>query len=341
MSSVNQASSRKLDESVVSLDSVAVTYMSGSPWARNPVNAVREVDLTITQGEIVGLVGESGSGKTTLGRVCLGMVKPSRGSVLINGLRFDGHRGRLRGRMQIVGQHPEWSLNPRLPIGLSIVEPMAISGIGTPRERRIRVGEMLELVGLDPEFASRHPHQLSGGQRQRVAIARALITHPDFVVFDEVVSALDVSMQAQILNLIKTIQAERKFAGLFISHELAAVRYVASRIGVMYAGELFELAPSAAFYGNTSHPYSRVLQSSVGSRGSTAFQLHESTQDAPMHGCHLAPRCPMAIDRCNAEKPRLRPVGDELVACHRAEEVEMFAAPHADISSMPNHGMGR
>ena len=250
-------------EVVVSLRSAGVTFSSGPPWARESLDAVRHVDLDIHKSETVGLVGESGSGKTTLGRLALGMQKPTRGSVLIDGSPFDGHRGRLRGRLQIVGQHPEWALNPRLRVSTSVAEPMAIMGIGTRAEHHKRVGDMLELVGLESSLARRFPHQLSGGQRQRVAIARSLITNPSFVVFDEVVSALDMSVQAQILNLIKDIQAARDFAALFISHDLAAVRYVAHRVAVMLDGDILEIAPSERFYGRPDHPYSRQLQAAI------------------------------------------------------------------------------
>ena len=252
-----------LPDAVISLRSIGITFTSGPPWAREHLDAVRAVDLDIHKGETVGLVGESGSGKTTLGRLCLGMQKPSRGTVLIDGSPFDGHRGRLRGRLQIVGQHPEWTLNPRLRAGTSVAEPMAIMGIGTGAERQTRVGEMLELVGLESSFARRFPHQLSGGQRQRVAIARSLITNPSFIVFDEVVSALDVSVQAQILNLIKDIQGAQGFAALFISHDLAAVRYVSHRVAVMLDGDVLEIAPSERFYGSPDHPYSRELQAAI------------------------------------------------------------------------------
>ena len=250
-------------EALVSLRSAGVTFSSGPPWDRESLDAVRTVDLDIHKGETVGLVGESGSGKTTLGRVCLGMQRLSRGAVLIDGAPFDGHRGRLRGRLQIVGQHPEWALNPRLRVGTSVAEPMAIMGIGTRADHRKRVGEMLEMVGLEASLAGRFPHQLSGGQRQRVAIARSLITDPAFIVFDEVVSALDMSVQAQILNLIKDIQAAQGFAALFISHDLAAVRYVAHRVAVMLDGDILEIAPSERFYGRPDHPYSRQLQAAI------------------------------------------------------------------------------
>lgn len=252
-----------MTETVIRLRSIGVTFSSGPPWARDHLEAVKSVDLDIPAGETLGLVGESGSGKTTLGRVCLGMQTPTHGQVLVDGSPFDGHRGRLRGRLQIVGQHPEWALNPRLRVGTSVGEPLAIMGIGTRAERRDQIGRMLELVGLEASLARRFPHQLSGGQRQRVAIARSLITNPSFIVFDEVVSALDVSVQAQILNLIKDIQSAQDFAALFISHDLAAVRYVSHRVAVMLNGEILEIAPAERFYGRPEHPYSRELQAAI------------------------------------------------------------------------------
>ena len=169
----------------------------------------------------------------------------------------------LRGRLEVVLQNPDWSLDPRHRVGTSVAEPLAILGTGNPAERRRRSLEMLEQVGLDVSLADRFPHQLSGGQRQRVAIARALITSPSFIVFDEVVSALDVSIQAQILALIRRLQAERHFASLFISHDLAVVRYLSHRVAVMQAGRILEIAPSSAFYGRPSHPYSRTLVEAI------------------------------------------------------------------------------
>jgi ABC-type glutathione transport system ATPase component len=237
---------------------VSLTYRSGPPWDRVHVDAVRNVRLDIAPGEIVGLAGESGSGKTTLGKICLGLLRPTVGEVLLEGGRFDGHHGRLRGRLQLVGQHPDWSLNPRLPVRVSVEEPLAILGGLSRTERRRRVAEMLVRVGLDEGMAERYPHQLSGGQRQRVAIARALSTKPSFVVFDEVVSALDVSVQAQILNLICDLKDEG-IAGLFISHDLAAVRYVSDRIAIMLGGRIVDLAPATDFYSVPEHPYSAQL----------------------------------------------------------------------------------
>lgn len=248
--------------STIELRRLAVTYRKGPAWHRVPVPAVNGVDLSIDAGETVGLVGESGSGKTTLGRVMLGLVRPTGGTFLFEGRPFE-HSLRREGALSVVFQHPEWALNPRLRCGTSIAEPLRIQQAGDRSERERKVAAMLAEVGLDAELAARYPGELSGGQRQRMAIARALVTRPRFIVFDEAVSALDVSVQSQILNLIRSLQREHRFAALFISHDLAATRYVAHRIAVMRRGELVEVAPARAFYTRPEHPYSRVLHDSI------------------------------------------------------------------------------
>lgn len=245
---------------VVELEGIVVTYRTGLLGGEG-FDAVRDVSLSIGEGETVGLVGESGSGKTTLGRVCLGLQPPTMGTMRFGGDPFGGLRQR-RGQLSIVLQHPEWALNPRLRCGASVEEPLLVLGVGSG-ERKERVAAMLDNVGLDAGFVSRYPGQLSGGQRQRVAIARALVTQPRFIVFDEAVSALDVSVQAQVLNLIAGLQKEHGFGALFISHDLAATRYLSHRIAVMYKGEIVEDAPSETFYGTPDHPYSRALMSAI------------------------------------------------------------------------------
>ncbi len=248
-------------EPVIELRRVHLTYRSGAIWNRRTVSAVSGVDLSIARGEILGLVGESGSGKTTVGRLCLGLLPPTEGEVLFEGGTVP--RGRsMGGRAAVVLQQPEWALNPRLKVGTSVAEPLTIRGVARS-ERAHLILDALRQVGLDPAMAGRYPHELSGGQRQRAAIARALITKPSFVVFDEAVSALDVSVQMQVLNLIKDLQASRAFSALFISHDLAATRYVASRVAVMRLGELVEVGDVQRFYVQPEHPYSRELWATV------------------------------------------------------------------------------
>jgi ABC-type glutathione transport system ATPase component len=237
---------------LLELDAVSVVFGRGA--TRNV--ALDAVSLTVAPGETLGLVGESGSGKSTLASVALGLREPTKGTV-----RFDGGpltRRRLAGRMQAVLQQPVWALNPRMSIGASVAEPLRVRTRDRAEVRR-RVDEMLEAVALDPELRERRPHALSGGQRQRVAIARALVTHPEFIVFDEAVSALDVSVQAQILQLIRRLQAERGFAALFITHDMAVVQYIADSICVLRTGEVVEHASAADFAAGPEHPYSRSL----------------------------------------------------------------------------------
>jgi ABC-type glutathione transport system ATPase component len=243
----------------IELREVDLDYPSGPPWARRRQRAVSGMSLSVDAGETLGLVGQSGSGKTSVGRLMLGLARPTNGTVLFEGRPIGEERRRQRGRLQAVLQHPSWSLDPRMRCETSIAEPLTVARSMTRQERRLRVGKILEQVSLDPGVAARYPHQLSGGQQQRVAIARALISDPALIVFDEAVSALDVSVQAQILNLIKRLQAEVGFAALFISHDIAAARYVSHRVAVMHRSESVEIAASADLYHGASHPYTRSL----------------------------------------------------------------------------------
>jgi ABC-type glutathione transport system ATPase component len=249
---------------VIQLHAVTKRYVSGPLWSRRRITALDSIDLAIAEGETLALVGESGSGKTTLGRLCLGRIIPTSGLVLLDGRPFSAWRDRLCGRLAAVLQHPQWSLNPRLRVGTSVAEPLVVGGAVGRQEISGKVSEMLDRVGLARAMAQRYPHELSGGQRQRVAIARALITTPRLVVFDEPVSALDVSVQAQVLNLIKELQQRVGFSALFISHDLAAARYVAARVCVIYRGKLVETVPAARLYEVASHPYTRSLQEASG-----------------------------------------------------------------------------
>lgn len=243
---------------VLELDDVGVTFTSGFGAGRREVRAMSQVSLSVAPGETLGLVGESGSGKTTTASVVLGLQKPDTGTVRFQGASLSRSLRSRAGRVQAVLQHPRWALDPRSSVLSSVLEPLLVHERRTP-DIETRALSMLDQVGLPASFAARRPHQLSGGQLQRVSIARALVTHPAFIVFDEAVSALDVSVQAQILNLIQDLQAEHRFAALFISHDLAAVRYISHHVAVMRAGEIVEHAPTEVFYDLPQHPYSRQL----------------------------------------------------------------------------------
>jgi ABC-type glutathione transport system ATPase component len=267
----------------VSLEAVTKTYSSGLPWDSRRVDAVRSVNLEIDSGETLALIGESGSGKTTLARLCLGLVAPTSGRVLLEGQPFSSLRGKLRGRLSAVLQHPQSSLNPRRRVGASVAEPLMIGAPTSSREARRRSAAMLGRVGLDSSVADRYPHELSGGQRQRVAIARALMTAPRLIVFDEAVSALDVSVQAQVLNLIKDLQSQIGFAALFVTHDVAAARYVGSRVAVMLRGEIVHIASAMELYRLSTHAYTRQLQEAAGLRfpaqnANSATQADASTE---------------------------------------------------------------
>lgn len=244
---------------VIELIDVGFGYRTGPAWARREVPAVHDITLGIGAGQTLGLVGESGSGKSTIAKLTLGLVAPTVGECRFEGGAMPGRTWR-RGKFAAVLQHPMWSLNPRLSLQASVSEPLAISGTASRQERDARVAEVMEQVGLDPTMASRYPHELSGGQRQRASIARALVTEPSYVLFDEAVSALDVSVQAQILNLIKTLQSVHRFAALFISHDLAAVRYVADEVVVLQSGRVVDQTSARDLYEPAGHPYTRQLQ---------------------------------------------------------------------------------
>jgi ABC-type glutathione transport system ATPase component len=245
---------------VIRLEAVSKRFLAGPPWRRRAVDALHPVSFAVSPGETVAVVGESGSGKTTLARLCLGLLGPTQGTLFFEGAPLRPGARRLRGRLAAVLQNPASSLNPRMTIAAAIAEPMRI---GRCLERG-RVGQLLGQVGLSETFGRRLPHELSGGQQQRVAIARALGTSPRLVVFDEAVSALDVSVQAQILNLIRDLRDQTGFACLFITHDVAVARYVADRAIVMRAGRIEDEIDKAGLYGAASHAYTRRLQAASG-----------------------------------------------------------------------------
>jgi len=295
-----------------------------------PVRAVDGVSLTVGAGEVVGLVGESGSGKSTLGRCVTRLIPVTSGQVRITG-REIGQLSRralrpLRRNFNIVFQDPSSSLNPRMTVGAIVAEPLRLHGIGTTVERRARVTELLDQVGLRGEVARRYPHELSGGQRQRVSLARALSAAPALLVADEPTSALDVSVQASVLNLVGRLQQDMGFACLFITHDLAAVEYLAQRVAVMYLGVLVEVAERAELFGRPRHPYTQALLSAAPIPDPVAQRARRRivlTGDVPSpvdppSGCRFHPRCPVAIERCSVEVPALRRVGPSgaTVACH-------------------------
>ncbi|MEZ5864421.1 MAG: ABC transporter ATP-binding protein [Geminicoccaceae bacterium] len=287
--------------------------------AYGAVKAVENVDFALHRGEVMGLVGESGSGKTTVGRVALRLVEPTAGSIVFDGIDITALSRRrmraIRKRMQMIFQDPFSSLNPYLRIGDALEEPLVVHRLrGGKAERQERVLELMRLVGLRPSQAERYPHEFSGGQRQRIGIARALASEPDFIVADEAVSALDVSIQAQIINLLKELQRNFRLTMLFISHDLGVVRYLADRTMVMYLGRIVEVGLTPDLFAEPKHPYTKALLSAIPDPDPTFRReriILKGDVPSPINppsGCAFRERCPFALPACAQEVPTLRPV---------------------------------
>ena len=301
----------------------------------NAVVAVDDVSLAIRRGETVGLVGESGSGKSTFGRLLLQLYRPTAGDILFDGTSVLGQSERrnrqLRKRIQVIFQDPYSSLNPTMSVRQMLREVLAVHRIVPSEMRDARVVELLERVGLAPEFAGRKPHQFSGGQRQRVGIARALAVEPEFIVADEAVSALDVSVRAQVLNLLMRLQEELGLTYLFISHDLTVMRHISEHVAVMYLGRVVEYSPTETLFAEPLHPYTQALLKAAPSPKPRRKEITPAVPgdipspiDRPT-GCHFHPRCKFAMPICRTEYPRLRRVGAaSVVACHlyEGDEVE-------------------
>jgi peptide/nickel transport system ATP-binding protein/oligopeptide transport system ATP-binding protein len=308
---------------------------------RRLVKAVDGVSIEIRPGETLALVGESGCGKSTVGRLVLRLIEPTGGAVTFLGQDLAGLAPRrlraFRADAQLIFQDPYASLNPRMTVGEALAEPLRLHGDLQHRERLARVAELLRLVGLKPDHAERHPHEFSGGQRQRIAIARAIAPGPKLIVCDEPVSALDVSVRSQILNLMRDLQQRLGLAYLFISHDLAVVKHVADRIAVMYLGRIVETGDTESLFQAPRHPYTRALLSAIpvaAAKRSRSRRLMDGDPPSPIDpppGCHLHPRCPHSVARCTSEMPKLEGGATHGVACHRWQELAAETALPADV----------
>ena len=310
------------------------------------VRAVDGVSFQLRRGETLALVGESGCGKSTTARLVLRLIEPTAGTIWFEGTDITDLGGepmrKLRRRMQIVFQDPFASLNPRMTVAQILEEPLVVHGIGDGPARRARVAELLGLVGLAPYHAGRYPHEFSGGQRQRIGIARALAVEPALVVCDEPVSALDVSIQAQVVNLLGDLQRRLGLSYLFIAHDLAVVKHVADRVAVMYLGRIVEIGPKDDVFATPRHPYTRVLLAAIPRPDPHRTVVRQAvggdmpSPSAVPPGCRFHTRCPFVIDRCRIEDPALHSLEpDHLSACHRAEDLPPWAAYDAVTATAP------
>ncbi len=331
-----------MSPALLEVEGLAKTFDVSLPWLnrvaeRKPrqfVHAVDDVEFSIGRGRTLALVGESGCGKSTVARLLVGLYAPTRGRVVFDGVVASAGGARpasIRRRMQMIFQDPYASLNPRWKVKDIVAEPLRehgwAAGQGAAARPPIaeRVGELLASVGLAGADAEKFPHQFSGGQRQRISIARALATQPEFLVCDEPTSALDVSVQAQVLNIMKDLQARHGLTYLFISHNLAVVRHVSDEVGVMYLGRIVELADKALLFARPRHPYTRMLLDAIpdihmSGRSRTPVQGEVPNPLNPPSGCTFNPRCPHANERCRSERPKLLAIDGVRVACHAVEE---------------------
>ena len=323
---------------LLTVENLSKTFVSGSGLFGRSKSArvVTDVSFSLQRGDVFALVGESGSGKTTIGRMLLRLIEPDFGNISFDGIDVRGLAPnalrRLRRRIQIIFQDPFGSLDPRVRVGTAIAEPITLHRLRPPHQVADRVAELLSLVGLDASHAQRYPHEFSGGQRQRVAIARALAVEPELIVCDEPVSALDLSVQAQVVNLLSTLRARLGVSYVFISHDMAVVRHLATHVGVLYAGRLVETGPAESIFADPRHPYTRMLLAATPSPVPGALRSRDAIIGEPpspyadWSQCRFASRCPHRIEACLAADPPLTAVAPSprLSACLRAEELQPF-----------------